>query len=177
MSPFIAALLPSLLELVPKLGNIFSSGSETSERNIRAAEIIVNTAKEAIGARNEQELAEMIRSDPEAATAVKQAIERDWFKLEEVGGGIAAARASAEKYALPGGPDFRKNPAFWISLIFLAMPIMILVDMLFLNVAIYDVSLRTQIITAILGLLSIVGAFWLGTNFTAQKKEDPGTRL
>jgi len=179
MSPFIQAILPALVDLVPKLGKLFSSGSEVSERNLRAVEVIVDTAKEAVGARNEQELADMIKSDPEAASMVKKAIERDWFKLEEVGGGIVAARASAERYAMPNGPDFRKNPAFWISLIFLSMPIMILVDMLFNNPAIYDVSLRTQIITAILALLSIVGAFWLGTNFTAQnkQKEDQAVKL
>lgn len=170
MNPFLLAVLPTLMDLVPKLGKIFGSGSEVSERNVKAAEVIVNTAKEAIGARNEQELVDMIKTDPEAAGAVKSAIEREWFKLEEVGGGIAAARASAEKYSLPGGPDFRKNPAFWISLFFLVMPFMILVDMLFVNAASYDVSLRTQVITAVLALLSIVGAFWLGTNFTTTQK-------
>lgn len=175
MNPFLLAVMPTLLDLVPKLGKIFGSGSEVAERNVKAAEIIVNTAKEAIGARNEQELVDMVRADPEAATAVRSAIEREWFKLEEVGGGIAAARASAEKYALPGGPDFKKNPAFWISLLFLVMPQAILVDMLFVHPDSYDVSLRTQIITAVLALLSIVGAFWLGTNFTTtQKNGEPG---
>ena len=174
VNPFVTALLPALIDLVPKLGKIFGSGSQVSERNIKAAETVAQLAKEVVGARNEQELLDMISTDPEAAAAVKDAVERSWFKLEEVGGGIEAARASGERYSMPGGPDFRRNPAFWISLIFLLMPIMILVDMLFLNAPVYDVSLRTQIITAILGLLSIVGAFWLGTNFTAQKKEDQG---
>lgn len=174
MNPFLLAVLPTLLDLVPKLGKIFGSGSEVAERNVKAAEIIANTAKEAIGARNEQELVDMIRADPEAAEAVKSAIEREWFKLEEVGGGIAAARASAEKYSLPGGPDFRKNPAFWISLLFILMPWMILVDMLFAHPDVYDDTLRTQVITGVLGLLSLVGAFWLGTNFTTQKNGEPG---
>lgn len=176
MNPFVLSILPALIDLVPKLGKIFGSGSAVAERNIKAAEAVAQMAKEAVGARNEQELLDMIKADPDAAAAVKDSIEKGWFKLEEVGGGIEAARASAERYSMPGGPDFRRNPAFWISLIFLTMPIMILVDMLFLNAAVYDVSLRTQIITAILGLLSIVGAFWLGTNFTAQKKEDSGPK-
>lgn len=169
MNPFIVAALPALIDLVPKLGKLFGSGSEVSERNVKAAELIANMAKEAIGARNEQELLDMIRSDPSAANAVKDVIEKGWFKLEEVGGGIEAARASAERYALPGGPDFKRNPAFWISLVFLSMPLLILFDMLFIHPEVYDSSMRTQIVTAILALLSIVGAFWLGTNFTAQK--------
>ena len=178
VNPFILAVLPSLIDLVPKLGKLFGSGSQVSERNIKAAEAVAQMAKEAIGARNEQELLDMVRNDPQAATAVKERIEQGWFKLEEVGGGIEAARASAERYALPGGPDFRKNPAFWISLIFLLMPTLIIADMLFLHPDSYDVSLRTQIITAVLALLSIVGAFWLGTNFTtqSQKREAADTR-
>lgn len=180
MNPFILAVLPSLIDLVPKLGKLFGSGSQVSDRNIKAAEAVAQMAKEAIGARNEQELLDMVKNDPEAAAAVKGAIEQSWFKLEEVGGGVEAARASGERYSLPGGPDFRRNPAFWISLLFLLMPILILVDMLFFNPSSYDVSLRTQIITAVLALLSIVGAFWLGTNFTTtqtQKREPEAPKV
>lgn len=180
VNPFILAVLPSLIDLVPKLGKLFGSGSQVSDRNIKAAEAVAQMAKEAIGARNEQELLDMVKNDPEAAAAVKGAIEQSWFKLEEVGGGVEAARASGERYSLPGGPDFRRNPAFWISLLFLLMPILILVDMLFFNPSSYDVSLRTQIITAVLALLSIVGAFWLGTNFTTtqtQKREPEAPKV
>lgn len=178
VNPFVLAVLPSLIDLVPKLGKLFGSGSQVSERNIKAAKAVAQMAKDAIGARNEQELLDMVRTDPDAAAAVKAGIEQGWFKLEEVGGGVEAARASGERYAMPGGPDFRRNPAFWISLIFLLMPILIISDMLFLHPEAYDISLRTQVITAVLALLSIVGAFWLGTNFTtqSQKREAADTR-
>ena len=172
MAPFIAAVLPSLIDLVPKLGRLFSSGSETSERNIQAAEIVVAAAKEAIGARNEQELLEVIKADPAAAAAVRSAIESQWFKLEEVGGGIAAAREANAVYLQPGAPGFWHNPAFWVSLIFLGMPVLILVDMLFVHADSYDDTLRTQVITAVLALLGIVGAYWLGTSFSSQRKTE-----
>ena len=106
MAPFIAAVLPALLDLVPKLGTLFASGSETSERNIKAAQIVVDTAKAAIGAKNEQDLLEQIKSDPGAADQVRQAIESKWYEITEVGGGIAAARAANEKYLEPGTPGF-----------------------------------------------------------------------
>lgn len=112
MTPFVAAVLPSLIDLVPKLGKIFSSGSETAERNIKAAEIVVSAAKEAIGARNEQELMETIKADPEAAASVRAAIEAQWFRLEEVGGSISAAREANAAYLQPNAPDFWLNPAF-----------------------------------------------------------------
>ncbi len=174
MAPFIAAVLPSLIDLVPKLGKLFSSGSDTSERNIKAAEIVVAAAKEAIGARNEQELLEVIKADPAAAAAVRSAIESQWFKLEEVGGGIAAAREANAVYLQPNAPGFWLNPAFWVSLLFLLMPVMILVDMLFAHPDAYDDTLRTQIITAVLALLGIVGAYWLGTSFSSQRKTELG---
>ena len=58
---------------------------------------------------------------------------------------------------------------------FLAMPLLILVDMLFVHSPNYDGTLRIQIVTAILALLSSVGAFWLGTSFSSQRKSDPRT--
>ena len=172
MAPFIAAVLPSLIDLVPKLGRLFSSGSDASERNVRAAEIVVAAAKEAIGARNEQELLEILKADPSAAAAVRGAIESQWFKLEEVGGGIAAAREANAVYLQPNAPGFWLNPAFWVSLAFLMMPLMIIVDMLFAHPDSYDDTLRTQIITAVLALLGIVGAYWLGTSFSSQRKTE-----
>lgn len=174
MAPFVAAVLPSLIDLVPKLGKLFSSGSETADRNVKAAEIVVAAAKEAIGARNEQELLETLQADPAAGQLVRQAIEGVWFKLEEVGGGIQAAREANAAYLQPNAPGFWLNPAFWVSLAFLVMPLMILADMLFAHPDAYDDTLRTQIITAILALLGVVGAYWLGTSFSSQRKTELG---
>lgn len=172
MAPFIAAVLPALLDLVPKLGTLFSSGSETSERNIKAAQIVVDTAKEAISAKNEQDLLEMIQSDPAAAAQVRQAIEAKWYEITEVGGGIAAARAANEKYMEPGAPGFWLNPAFWITSILLLMPFLLLVDVLFVHPDSYSGELRVQIVTAVLTVIGVVGAYWLGTSFSSQRKTE-----
>jgi putative chitinase len=120
MAPFVAAVLPSLIDLVPKLGRLFSSGSETSERNVKAAEIVVAAAKEAIGARNEQELLETIKADPSAAAAVRGAIEAQWFKLEEVGGGIQAARVADAQFTAGTARPWH-SPSLWIALAMLPM--------------------------------------------------------
>lgn len=104
--------------------------------NIKAAEIVVAAAKEAIGARNEQELMEAIKLDPKAACV------------------------------------FWLNPAFWVSAGFLLMPRRILLDMLFVDPDVYNDTLRIQIVTAILALLGVVGAYWLGTSFSSQRKSD-----
>lgn len=172
LAPFVAAVLPSLIDLVPKLGRLFSSGSETSERNIKAAEIVVAAAKEAIGARNEQELVEMIKSDPAAAAAVRGAIETQWFKLEEVGGGIAGAREANAAYLQPGAPGFWHNPAFWVSALLLMPLYGLVVDVLFIHPDNYSGELRVQIVTALLAVIAMVGAYWLGTSFSSQRKTE-----
>ena len=120
MAPFVTAVLPSLIDLVPKLGRLFSSGSETSERNVQAAEIVVAAAKDAIGARNEQELLEVIKADPAAAAAVRSAIESQWFKLEEVGGGVQAARVADAQFSA-GNARAWHSPSLWIALAMLPM--------------------------------------------------------
>ena len=172
MAPFVAAVLPSLIDLVPKLGRLFSSGSETSERNIKAAEIVVAAAKEAIGARNEQELLETIKADPSAAAAVRGAIESQWFKLEEVGGGIVAAREANAAYLQPGTQGFWHNPAFWISLLLLLPLYGLIVDVLFVHPDNYSSELRVQFVTALLGVIALIGAYWLGTSFSSQRKTE-----
>lgn len=172
MAPFVAAVLPSLIDLVPKLGRLFSSGSETSERNIKAAEIVVAAAKEAIGARNEQELLETIKADPAAAAAVRGAIESQWFKLEEVGGGIVAAREANAAYLQPGMQGFWHNPAFWISLLLLLPLYGLIADVLFVHPDNYSSELRVQFVTALLGVIALIGAYWLGTSFSSQRKTE-----
>lgn len=172
MPPFVAAVLPSLIDLVPKLGKIFSSGSETAERNVKAAELVVNAAKEAIGARNEQELLETIKADPAAAAAVRGAIESQWFKLEEMGGGIAGAREANAAYLQPGAPGFWHNPAFWVSALLLLPLYGLVVDVLFIHPDNYSGELRVQIVTALLAVIAMVGAYWLGTSFSSQRKTE-----
>lgn len=120
MSPFLAAALPSLIDLVPKLGRLFGSGSAMSDRNLKAAELVVGAAKEAINARNEQDLLETLQADPEAAAKVRAAIEAKWFELTEVGGGLQAARAADQAFA--AGPARPWNsPSLWIALALLPL--------------------------------------------------------
>jgi muramidase (phage lysozyme) len=93
IAPIIAAVLPSIVEAVPKLGRLFGSGSEVSERNIAAATVAMEVAKRAIGASNEQDLAERMQADPAAAQAVRDAIDANWAKIHQVHEeSLAAAR-------------------------------------------------------------------------------------
>jgi hypothetical protein len=79
--PFLAAVLPSLVQAVPSLIRIFGK-SPRAEDNAKAAEIVVNAAKEATGALNEQDLLTKIESrDPEVIKAVEQAVQSVWYEI------------------------------------------------------------------------------------------------
>ncbi len=169
----VAAVLPSLIEAIPKLGKVFGSGSEVADRNIRAAELVVETVKAATGAVNAQDAAERIKADPAAARAAAQAVDSIWYELTEAGGGgVEGARKAAAEYAMPDGPRFWFNPAFWVSMILLAMPIMLLVDVFYVHPASYTGEIRTQIVTGVLMVISMVGAYWIGTSFSSARKTE-----
>ena len=169
----VAAVLPSLIEAIPKLGKVFGSGSEVAERNIKAAELVVETVKAATGAVNAQDAAERIKADPTAARAAAQAVDAIWYELTEAGGGgVEGARKAAAEYAMPDGPRFWFNPAFWVSMILLAMPIMLLVDVFYVHPGSYTGEIRTQIVTGVLMVISMVGAYWIGTSFSSAKKDE-----
>jgi GH24 family phage-related lysozyme (muramidase) len=169
----LAALLPSLIQVVPKLGKMFGSGSDVSERNVAAVTMAMDVAKEALGAKSAQEAIETALADPEAAQQVRQAIESRWLELSEAGGdGIAGARAAALAYSQPDGPRFWFNPAFWVSMVLLTMPVMLLVDVFYVHPEAYVGEIRTQIVTGILLVIGMVGGYWIGTSFSSARKTE-----
>jgi muramidase (phage lysozyme) len=168
VSPFIAAALPHLIDVVPKLASLFASGSPTSQRNIKAAEIAVEAAKEAIGAHNEQELVETLKADPAAAAVVRAAVEAVWFKIDEVGGGIVAAREVDRKSA--EGPGFWRQPGFWITLLLLPLVYGTVYAVLTGD---FTSDVKAMVVSSIMsGLLAGICGFWLGTSFSSQRKTD-----
>lgn len=132
--------------------------------------MVVSIAKDAIGARNEQELLETMQSDPNAVQAVRQAVKEQWFRLEEVGGGIQVAREANLK--LQGDKGLQHNPGVWISAILLVFPVMLLADVFYVHPDAYDGNLRTQIITAVLAVIMMVGGYWLGTSASRKAKDE-----
>lgn len=185
----VAALLPSLIQLVPQLTKIFGSGSEVSQRNIAAAEAVFTVAKDAIGAKNEQEVIEAIKADPVQATAVKQAIEKNYLNIQEAGGGgIQGARDYSVAVAAMRTPEGQPlslltQPAFVISIVMLGLVVMMVLVVLFPweilregGGQIYTDEVRLIVVTAIIGSLSTIGAFWLGSSFASRGNSALGSR-
>lgn len=120
LSAIVGALLPSLIESIPKLGKLFGSGSAVAERNVKAAEMAMNIARAAVGAVNAQDAIEKIKTDPAAAAAATRAIESRWLEMAEAGGdGIAGARKADVDAS--GGRPFWYSPSFWVAVFLLPL--------------------------------------------------------
>ena len=166
----ITALLPSIIESIPRLGKIFAAG-EVATRNVEAAGIVLETVRKATGAANEQEAVAKLKSDPVALQAAQQAVQDRWFDLVEAGGGgIEGARKASETYFAPGH-WFWLNPSFWVSCILLSFPLMLLIDLFYAHPANYDKDLRVQIVTAVLVIIGMVGGYWIGTSVSSARKD------
>lgn len=162
----IAALLPSIIEAIPKLGKLFGSGSEVAERNVKAAELAVGIVQEAVGARNAQEAAEMVKADPAAAQVAIAAVEQRWYELAEAGGGgIDGARKADAAVMTIDGPwwSFLRSPSFWCLLILAPLVYLLVGSLIGLwGTATWSDDVRAglagSIVSSIIG--AAVGYYW-----------------
>ena len=180
MSPFVWPAMQALAEVVPKLAGLFSSGSEVAERNVAAVETVMQVAKQAIGAANEQDLVERMQSDPGAAVAVREAIQQNWFEIQQQ---AEASRTQAREFVkeyvqakdvrtVAGNFTFPELLTIIVVCIAAAGVAIVLLDT--------DTSseLRASVITfVIVGGFSTVLAFWFGSSPSEQsaaKKQGVG---
>ena len=62
--------------------------------------------------------------------------------------------------------------ALVISIVLLAMPLMLVADMLFLHPTSYRDELRVQIVTAVLAVIGVVAGYWIGTSASSARKTE-----
>lgn len=96
MSPFILPAIEAVTKILPELRDIlFDKSGSVPERNTAAAIKVVEAAKGAVQATNEQQLVEKL-SNPAAHAPVRDAVQGIWYELVEAGGGgISGARKFA----------------------------------------------------------------------------------
>ncbi len=173
--PMLPALIPILLNAIipqiPILAQAFGKTGEKTAEKVQAAASTLQVITQAVGAANEQDAVQRVANDPAARAAAQAALLADpvFMSLIEVGGGIEAARRQAFD---PVQIVFWKTGAFWVSVLLLALPFMLSVDVFYVHPKEYSGELRTQIVTAILVIISVVGAFWLGTTMSSQRKTE-----
>ena len=170
MDPFIGIAVGLLKEFLPKVKDFFGSGSEVSERNFKAAELMVDVAKSAIGAKNEQELVSAIKTDAVARSQVEQAIQGKWFEITEVGGGINSAHSRSLEMTKASVP-FWKQPAFAVTALLLPLVYATVGSVLWMDKWTQEVQL--MVVTAVVsGLLTGITGFWLGTSWSSFRKDE-----
>jgi lysozyme len=172
MAPIVAALLPSLISAIPEIAKLFGSGPKT-DKTAAIAQKVAETVIAATGATNLQAAVETVQADPQMRKQATEAVQAIWYELQEIGGGIGAARefsvrASAESAA------FYKMPAFWISLALL--PLLYGTVWLVLTGAEgFTNELRAAIASSVVtGVLGAVAGFWLGSSFTTSRSRGLG---
>ena len=172
IAPIVGALLPSLIEAVPKLGKLFGSGSAVAERNVKAAELAMGIVQQATGAVNAQAAVETIKADPAKAQAAVRAIEAQWLELTEAGGdGISGARRTDAATAERG--DMLRSPSFWITLALLPLVYMVVGSVVGLWGGEWPSDVRAAIATAVVSLIvgGAAGYYWGQT--TSRNRTEP----
>ena len=171
----LAAVLPTIIESIPKLGKLFGSGSEVAERNVAAAAMAVQVVQDAVGATNAQEASEIIKSDPVKLQAAQQAVAAHWLDLTEAGGdGIAGAR-KADQQARDSGTSWYRSPSFAMALL-LMLPLYVIVLSLIglIGTATWSDDVRAglagSIVSAILG--GVIG-YYFGQTTTKNRTPAP----
>jgi len=186
LTKFALAAINPLLAAVPEFLHLFTdktTGQTVPERNVAAVTKIVSVAQQALqdagkDAPNEQSVAQLVSSDPEARSVAREALMGAYYQIavgEAGGGGIDGARKASAAYQQPGTPGFWLNPAFWISMLLMAMPFMLLADVFYVHPDSYVGEIRTQIVTGLIAVIGMVGGYWIGTSFSSAKKDDRTT--
>lgn len=169
----LAALLPTIIESIPRLGKLFGSGSEVQERNVKAAELAVTIVQEAVGARNAQEAAEMVKADPAAAQAAIAAVESRWFELSESGGGGIDGARKADA-AVTGDKGMLHSPSFWVAVALLPLVYMIVGSVVGLFGAPWSDDVRSAIANGVVGIvLGSVGGYYFGQSTSRNRTPAP----
>ncbi len=174
VAPFILAALPALLNAVPALGKMFTDGQGMTDAKKEAiAAVAIDAAKQALGASNAQEVAEVLESRPEAAKTVQAAVQERWFEITEIGGGGISAARLADKEFIASGARFWQSPSFvalclMLPLVYLIMGAVIgLYGKLELSAEV-TASIITGIVTLIIGAGT---GYYFGSTTSRNKPE------
>jgi len=161
IAPIIGALLPSLIEAIPKLGKLFGSGSAVAERNIAAATMAMEVAQQATGAINAQAAIEAIKADPAVAAAAAKAVESRWLEIAEAGGGGIDGARKADTQA--SGGVWWKSSSFLVAGMLLPLVYLLVLSLIgIIGTATWSDDVRAglagSLISAIIG--GLVGYYY-----------------
>jgi hypothetical protein len=168
------ALLPELIAAIPKVGKLFSSGSEVSQRNTAVVETVLDVVTSATKSVNAQAAIEAIKADPAVKQVAAQAIEDNWFRLTEAGGGgIEGARKVDAAFVASGEPVW-KSPSFIVAIALLPLVYMVVGAIVGLFGSPFSEDVRAAIANGIVGLIlgGLIG-YYYGQTTTRNRTPSP----
>jgi putative chitinase len=158
----VGALLPSVIEAIPRLAQIFKPGSEVAERNVAAAGAVLDIVTKATGSVNAQAAVEAIKADPVQLAAATKAVEARWFELAPAdGGGIEGAR-KADAAAVASHEPVWRSPSFVVAVGLLPLVYMVVGAVVGLFGAPFSEDVRAAIANGIVGLIlgGLIGYYY-----------------
>lgn len=166
--PFLEAAFNTLVKTLPTLGKLFSSDSPVAQRNVKAMETVVNAIQEQVGAKNAQEMVEIVVQDPvirqEADNLIK-ANAFEWFNVD-LSGVQAAREVDVQRTESP--TSFWKSPALIVTGALL--PLLYITVIMVLKgdpSSGFTSEMKSMAVSAVIsGILGGTVGFWLGSSFT-----------
>lgn len=175
--PFLEAAFNALVQTLPTLGKIFSSGSPVAQRNVQVMETVVNAIQDQVGAKNAQEAVQIVQEDPvlrEEADALVKVNALDWFNVDL--SGVQAAREVDIKRTESNLPFWKSSPAFAVTAMLLPLLYMTMWFVLKGDPAAgFTSEMKSMAVSAVIaGILGGVTGFWLGSSFTTSRSRGLG---
>jgi hypothetical protein len=169
-----AVAIDAIFNVVPKLLDAFKGSSDNAKRNVEATKLLIDVGKNAVQAVNEQELIEKLESDPAAAAAVREAIEKQWFKIHEAGEkSVAVAREFAVSYSQM--KDVRTVAGRFTFIELLSLMLVVAgfggVGMLIYWNRLVQTTIDNIAMLAVVGTIIAVREFWLGSSAGSRQKD------
>jgi muramidase (phage lysozyme) len=169
----LATFGPILGQLIPQIAKVLNPSSEKTVQNLSIAQTVLDTVVKAANATNVQDAVEKLQASPPLVQAVTKQIVNDpqIVGLLEIGGGIEKAR-QADQVATQAEKPFWFSQAFWITLLVITPPVDYMVYAVISRMAAPSEQLVTQLVTGLLGLMAVAGAFYFGTTYGNKQKDD-----
>lgn len=175
MSPLIPILFSAAAEVLPDLVRL-RSGSKQGEVNARTMELALGAIKEATGAVNEQEAVDAIRKDETARAQAEAAVRARYYDM------LSSNEASV-KEAREFNRTWRDGQPFlsfgWLNVLFVEFLSLVLIAVgMYGGFKVLDMEgisneLKGAVITLMLiGSVTAVVAFWLGSSRSSQRKDE-----
>lgn len=161
-------LLPTLVQMIPQLGQLFGSGSEVSNRNLAAAKVVADTVVQATQSTNVQDAIEKMTTDSTALQSAKDAVSELLPQLMDVGGGVESARKFAADHE--GGRYGRILEV----VTYCAMFFLLLANCMSAAAAyiLQDASVLADVKQADIGAALIAFGYFLGSSISSKRKDE-----